>query len=107
MSENTWLPITYRDFYDIPHLIAVPYKGTLYLLDSPFDDDKDDYSDHFQVYRLPMELCEQLKALSWINLSQRGEEVGEIPVSHVKFDQSRRHFIQSDAFHELDITGRL
>jgi hypothetical protein len=47
------LPIQYRDFYDVPSLVAVEVGSRLLLLDSAFDDVKDDYDNEFVVYELP------------------------------------------------------
>lgn len=49
MSGRNWLPIQYRDFYDVPRMVGVSYHGRLCLLDSSFDPEKDEYSDDFLV----------------------------------------------------------
>ena len=54
------LPFRYVDFYDVPRVIVLRYKGKLLLLDSPFDDKLDDYPDTYFVYELP----ESVEALS-------------------------------------------
>ena len=32
-----WIPIRYRDFYDVPRAVVVEFRGKLYLFDSLFD----------------------------------------------------------------------
>ena len=48
-----FIPFKYRDFYDVPRLIVVKCTEKWLLLDSQFDDAKDDYSDSYDVYVLP------------------------------------------------------
>ena len=91
-----WLPITYRDFYDIPHAIVVEFDGGLYFLDSPFDDAIDDYRPEFTVYRLPSELRTQLAMMSWVDLQHHGEAIGAVPTDDVQFDKTKRQAINSD-----------
>lgn len=75
MSENAWLPIVYRGFWDVPRAFSVEYQGKLYLFESLFDEDRDDFPDTFTVYHLPIALRDQLSLLLWDDLVQRGEEV--------------------------------
>ncbi len=80
----------YRDFYDLPRLVAVEYRGCLYLLDSPFDDQTDDYADHYTVYRLPGRLVARLDDPTWADLPSAGVEVGRVSTADVEFDATKR-----------------
>lgn len=40
-----WLPITYRDYYDVPRMLVVRFEGQAYLFDCPFDVALDEYPD--------------------------------------------------------------
>ena len=80
-QDETWLPITYRDFYDVPRMILVEYEGAFYLFDCPFHNEMDDYPSDFTVYRL--ELAEgrsALEARAWVGLAEKGTEVGHVRV---------------------------
>lgn len=111
MSEDDWLPIQYFDFWDFPRSFAVEYQGKLYLFDSYYDDVTNDYTQVFTVYQLPIELPHrlnsvertQLENISREHLVHSSVEVGRILASQIHFDQSRRRFIHSAAFHELGI----
>jgi len=99
--SRDWLPIRYRDFYDIPRLIAVEFEHSLYLFDCPFDEGPDDYCPSFTVYRLPLEARPLLDDDSWTGLTARGEIVGRVPTSDLELDESRRRVLKRDIFRRL------
>jgi len=103
MSVGSWLPIRYRDFYDVPRLVVVKYHGCLYIFDSPFDDELDDYADHFTVYRQPESAIARLDDPSWAGLSSGGEEVGRVAVADVEFDETKRESVSDSVFTLLGI----
>lgn len=103
MSKPRWLAIQYRDFYDIPRLVVVSYGGQLYLFDSPFDDDADEYSDHFTVYRLRPEAGARIEDASWLELVRLGEPIGRVRTDEVEFDPSKRHLISDAVFRRLGV----
>lgn len=102
MSEDDWLPIKCFDFWDFPRSFAVEYQSKLYLFDSEYDDITNDYTHVFTVYQLPIERT-QLESISRTQLVQNAVEVGRLLTSQVRFDESRRRFMHSAAFHELRI----
>jgi hypothetical protein len=84
------VPFQYGDFFDVPRLIILRYQGKLLLLQSAFDDTLDEYPKVYSVYELP-ESVEPLLAGSWLFLEQvKSTPLGEIPVSAVKFDSTKR-----------------
>jgi hypothetical protein len=96
-----WLPIQYRDFYDVPRLIAVERTGEIYLFDCPFDDETDEYSDWFVIYRLPPENRGLLDEASWRSLTSLGEPVGRLAVKDIELDPSRRRAINDAVFRKM------
>jgi hypothetical protein len=102
-EPSQWLPITYRGFYDIPRAVHVEYKGDSYPLDCPFDERADEYPDDFAVYRLPEATAKasQEPTSSWIDLAKSGTLPGRVPVEQVRFDESRRRFLDSEVFRFL------
>ncbi|MBI3437578.1 MAG: hypothetical protein HY054_02795 [Proteobacteria bacterium] len=41
--SSEWLPIRYRDFWDLPRAFSVDYDGKTYFFDCPFNESIDDY----------------------------------------------------------------
>jgi len=81
----------YREFYDFPRLIVVECAGHLLLLDSGFDDEKDEYSDSYEVFELPANL-EIPSTDSWEGLiSSRVAHIGTVKISSMRFDSTRRN----------------
>lgn len=101
MTE-TWLPIRYRDFYDVPRAVVVEFRGDLYLFDCLFDHDADDYEPSYSVYRLPPEIGD-IDAISWTDLGHRGERIGSVDVPGVEFDTTRREALNAGVFEELGL----
>ena len=44
------IPITYGEFYDVPRMIRFRLGGKWYFMRSRFDEEKDDYTDFYEVY---------------------------------------------------------
>lgn len=97
------LAIRYREFYDVPRIFLVEFGGEFYLFNSSFDDGLDDYRPDYEVHRIPAPAPGELDG-TWDGLLERStERVGVIPVSKVKFDRSRRKWIEDAAL--ADILG--
>lgn len=65
-------------------------QGEVLLFDCPFDDEADEYPDHYRVVRLdPSELA-SLDQASWKELAARGSVVGQVSTDRVRFDPTRR-----------------
>lgn len=101
MIDVTWLPIIYREFYDIPRVFHVEYRGTTFLFDCPFDDNLDEYPGFFTVYRLPNDLRDQVESLSWKDLSSSLEKIGVVYVDKVEFDVTKRGFVADKIFEQI------
>ena len=97
----TWLPIKYREFYDIPRAFVVERGKALYFFDCPFDPDLDDYPEEYSVYRLPASIADQVDAMSWVDLGARGDRIGRVPASSIRLDESRRGYIDDRVFELL------
>ncbi|MGH9117576.1 MAG: hypothetical protein ACRD0A_06775 [Acidimicrobiales bacterium] len=98
-----WLPIRYRDFYDVPRAVVVEFKRELFLFDSLFDADLDEYESFYAVYRLPGELRHEIDGMSWTDLGQRGTRLGSVDVAAVEFDSTRRRAINESVFENLGV----
>jgi len=98
---SEWPPIRYRDFYDLPRAVVVEWNDVLYLLDSLFDTELDDYEPFYVIYRIPAELRGRIDEISWTDLGHRSERVGVVPMAEVEFDKSRRQRINPAVFEGL------
>jgi len=97
----SWATIRYRDFYDVPRIFITTHNGKLYLFDCPFNDELDDYSDSYRVYRLPAISEDELQG-SWERLPKRAVNLlGEVPVIDVQFDTTKRNSINTTVLEEL------
>jgi predicted enzyme related to lactoylglutathione lyase len=103
-ASPQWLPITYRNFYDIPRAVLVEHEGEAYFLACSFDEEADEYPLDFTVYRLPEEVAEAARqpTSTWVDLGEAGTLLGRVPVKLVRFDESRRRFLHSEVFALLD-----
>jgi hypothetical protein len=94
MSDG-WLPIRYRDFYDIPRAFVVEQAGELLFFDCPFSETLSDYPENYTVYRLNPELKDRLDTMSWADLASQSECRGLIPTKSVRFDATKRAMIDA------------
>jgi hypothetical protein len=100
-ASERWIPFTYRDFYDVPHMIVLFDRGRCYLLDSPFDPALDDYRPDYQIFELPFSSPSELPP-DWSELPARAvRRLGSLPVASLRLDDSRRQRLDAsvlDAF---------
>jgi hypothetical protein len=99
MSQR--VPIQYRGFWDVPRIFLARYQGRTFLFDCPFDEQLDDYPDTYGVFLLP-DLQEEELPKDWTCLRQRAVDcLGNIPVSRVTFDPTKRQSIDSGLLDEI------
>ena len=91
-----WIPIRYRDFYDVPRAFVTTHDGHTFFFDCPFNQELDEYPAEYYVYRLGDEIRDGIDSISYI--SDRLERVGTVPVAAVVFDATRRASISADVF---------
>lgn len=96
-----WVPIRYREFYDVPRSFLAEHQGHTYLFDCPFDEHTDEYPDHYRVSRLAGEFELPDEIASWTRLAQRGAFVAEVPVTALKFDPTRRAAVDAAVFEQF------
>lgn len=89
---QSWCPMQYRDFNDVPRMVLFNWKGERYLLDCPFDDAKDDYPDCYGVYLLDRNTA---APADWTGFSLDGKVLGQVRVTDIVFDETRREFIDA------------
>ncbi|MBX9678872.1 MAG: hypothetical protein K2X38_08900 [Gemmataceae bacterium] len=91
----TMNPIEYRDFWDVPRMFIVRYRGLSFLFDCAFNETEEDYGDSYRVMLLP-ELTESALQGSWADFSKRAmRDLGTVAIRDIVFDPSRRQAIDS------------
>ncbi|WP_313460001.1 hypothetical protein [Stenotrophomonas sp.] len=83
--------VEYRDFYDVPRrILALDQGGAFWIFDSVFNDEIDDYEDHFTLYLAGQE-PDQAKALFAQHCEgSYGQALLDLPVTEVLFDATKR-----------------
>lgn len=101
MSSSDWIPIQYRDFYDIPRIFVMHHHGDTFVFDCPFDDDADEYREHYVVRRLDGYASAAVAQASWKGLSGLGSFVGQVATRLVRFDPTRRAAVDATILQHL------
>jgi hypothetical protein len=102
MAEMTGF--RYVEFYDVPRCIALRYRGKLLLLQSAFDEERDDYPNSYSVYVLPESAERSVSEGTWNFLEYAPmTAIGTIPVDSVKFDPSKRNSLDPSCLDGLSI----
>lgn len=90
------IPFRYGGFWDVPRSILLRYRGMTLLLRSLFDERIDEYPDVYSVYQVPDSISQSVLGGDWALLE--GAELrflGEIPISTVAFDPTKRRTLDS------------
>jgi hypothetical protein len=85
--------IHYRQFWDVPRCFVTTYKDSSFLLECDFDEELDDYPESYHVYRLSKKYGEEI---DWPWCFANRELVGQTRVTGVKFDETRRQYVDVD-----------
>jgi hypothetical protein len=95
------LKIQYRDFWDVPRVFVTSYQGRHYLFDCPFNDELDEYPDHYEVF-LTNSLPAEVLNGSWMNIRDQAiHHLGQVPVKSVQFDETMREEIDAGILKQL------
>jgi|ERR1700734_2194264 hypothetical protein len=94
MSDMT--PFSYAGFYDVPRYVTFRYNDRRVLLVSSFNEKLDEYPDSYSVYVSSNAAASETDPEPF-DLSTFASEtyIGEIPISQVNFDESRRKLIDA------------
>ncbi|HUB51902.1 MAG TPA: hypothetical protein VL986_07140 [Terracidiphilus sp.] len=96
------IPFRYGGFWDVPRPILLWYREMTLLLLSPFDEKIDEYPDVYTVHQVPDAISQSVLNGDWALLE--GAElrfVGEIPISTVAFDPTKRLMLDSSCLEHL------
>jgi len=104
-SEN--VKILYSGFWDFPLAFTARWEGNLYLFFREFDDETDEYEEHYRVYLLPLWTEEEIEA-SWGQIETKATEyLGKVAVRDVSFDPTHRREIDAAIFQTLAVPREL
>ncbi len=91
----------YRDFWDYPRIFLVSFEGSSFLFDCKFDEKIEDYGNEYDVYSMPP-LDDEALSGSWDRLIEKSIRLlGRIPIDQVRFDETRRSFIDGEVILQL------
>jgi hypothetical protein len=95
-TVDSWLPIQYRGFYDVPRMFVTRADGKTLLFDCAFDAKADEYSCIYEVYTLDGQTLETAGNIKdWRSLRRLGHRTGSVAVKDVTFDETRRKSISA------------
>ena len=87
------LAIKYFSFWDVPRTLHLGAAATCMSFTSEFDDDLDEYPDDYQVF-LVSGIGNLSVVSDWKSIEPLPKtSVGRVPVASVRFDESRRQFV--------------
>ncbi len=90
--EVEWIRCRYFAFWDVPRSLLLPHEGRLFLLDCPFEEEKDDYRPAYFVWELAALPPPTADALSWTELEARKTvQWADLPVVALIFNPNREH----------------
>ena len=83
-------------------LVLVRHQDRTFLLQSAFDEELDEYSDLYAVYAVPASVVIADEPSSWRFLENAAlDHIGEIPVSDVRFDESKTKMLDPSVIDRL------
>lgn len=98
-STSGWLPIKYRDFFDVPRTWWVAWGNTTLLFSCIFDHALDEYPAEYVVRELEVPPDE---TSSWAGIESHARRViGTIPVDSVVFDETRRREVSAESIRDF------
>ena len=88
------IPIEYGSFTHLPRQITFQSGDEWFLLCSDFDEEKDEYSDAYDVYLLPFRSKDDFEAYPnfWMPMAS-AVHLGQILVTEIGLDETRRRSI--------------
>jgi hypothetical protein len=105
-----WKRCQYFSYWDVPRTVVLNHQGMTLLLDSPFEEDRDEYRPSYYVWELAPTPTESLQRVTWPEVERlKVRRLDDLPVAAVRFAPKRendgKHFY---AWYQLppDFAGR-
>lgn len=88
-TKTEWIRCQYFAFWDVPRTWILPWQGKWLLLDSPFEEERDDYRPSYFVWELSEGLAAHNR-LSWEALQKQiSGRRDDISITAFQFDPTR------------------
>ncbi len=89
---RNFVSFRYGSFYDVPRSVVLSYRERYFFLDSPFDENADEYPDHYSVYLFPASIRIAAESSSWDFARDLKSLIylGSVKISDCDFDKSKR-----------------
>ena len=82
---SDWIDIHYRECWDLARMVIATGPGGTFLFWSRFDEELDEYIDHYEVWRMSP-LSESDLSGSWVGLEGRSlERMPDVPLRGLPF----------------------
>lgn len=95
-AMSNWQFQAYRDFWDVPRMVVARDDTGTYLFHSRFDENLDDYIDHYEVFEIPALSDDELRG-SWASLPGKAlRRLPDVPLRQLPFKITRREFRDFD-----------
>jgi hypothetical protein len=102
-TTGEWLPISYREFHDVPRAFFVHSARGWLFFDCAFHDDADDYRPEYEVDLLGDKGPDDFPT-SWSEVARDAvERVGTVPVASVRFGETRRAALHAETLSPLGL----
>jgi hypothetical protein len=89
-AEDGWMRCRYSSFWDVPRAFVFVYQNKGFELESPFEDEIDEYRPDYYVWDLGNIPPELIETLTWAELeARRVRQLDDVPVSAFKFHRVR------------------
>ena len=86
----------YADFYDVPRTIVLRFQDRLFLLQSAFNDELDEYEKEYSIYPLPDSFESVQGGDFWKFLEELELNcIAKVPVNSVQFDRTKRKKLET------------
>ena len=107
MLQVKKISFSYGGFWDVPRTIVCGIRDLTVVLDSPFDDEADDYETDYTVYIVLKPLPAGV-AVNWSTLAAEDSvSIGRLPVSEINFDPTKRKWFDAEPLLRLiALSGR-
>ena len=97
----SWNPIIYREFWDQPRMLFTTIHEQTFLINCPFDESNDEFSEHYTVYLMPRLEPSELEG-SWVGLESKAiRSLGKVTLTQKAFDPTIRRMIDLEFIQHL------
>ncbi len=97
LPDKVWIPFQYFSFWDVPLTFTLRRGPDILLFDRGFEEARDDYAESYTVSSLPVEEYPKGRIAGAMLSELQWRWLGEVPVSGLEFDPSRRSCVSLES----------